>query len=189
VEQTGEYRITASREQVWAALSDRDLIQRSIENCESLEPTGDKAYRAVVKAKAGLMTLTITADAVLEAVEPPASCTVTINASVGAMGSATGSAKLSLTEDGAETVVAYTAKGEVQGAMAQAGDAMLDGAARRLTTSVFEAVARSISAAPEETLEPTEVAAAAPRRLGLLWAALGGLIIAGLLAWRLLGAH
>ena len=188
MEQTGEHRVAASRERVWAALSDRDLIKRSIENCESLEKVGDNAFRAVVKAKAGLMTLTITTDATLEAVEPPVACTLKINASVGAMGSAIGSARLTLTEDGVETVIAYTAEGKVEGAMAQAGDAMLDGAARRVTGAIFEAVERAVSGAPGEVMEPDEVAPAGARRLGLLWVAIAGLVVvAGLLAWRLLG--
>ncbi len=189
MEQNGEHRISASRERVWAALSDRELIKRSIENCESLDKVGDNAYRAVVKAKAGLMTLTITADATLQDIEPPVACTLKINANVGPAGAAVGSARLTLTEDGVETVVAYTAKGRVEGAMAQAGDAMLDGAARRVTGAIFEAVERAVSDRPGEVLEPDEVAPATPRRLGLILAVLAAVVVGGLLVWRLLTAH
>ena len=52
MDMTGEYRIPAPRETVWAALNDPDVLKACIPGCESLVKDGDEMAATVV-AKIG----------------------------------------------------------------------------------------------------------------------------------------
>ena len=53
MDMTGEYRIPAPREKVWAALNDPETLKRSLPGCESLEKVSETEFVATVVAKVG----------------------------------------------------------------------------------------------------------------------------------------
>ncbi len=53
MDMTGEERIAASREAVWAALNDVAVLKQCIPGCESLEKTSDTDMAAKVKLQVG----------------------------------------------------------------------------------------------------------------------------------------
>ena len=102
---SGEYRITAPRDKVWAALNDADVLRRCIPGCQELEKTSDTQMSASVVAKIGPVKATFKGEVTLENLNPPESYTIVGEGKGGVAGFAKGSADVNLAEDGEETVL------------------------------------------------------------------------------------
>jgi carbon monoxide dehydrogenase subunit G len=144
VEQTGEYRIAAIREQVWAGLNDPAVLARCIDGCQSMERVGDDQFDASVKARVGPVSALFNAELRLEAIEPPHAYTLNAQVKGGAAGFARGSARVELEEAGAETILRYTIKANVGGKLAQVGSRLIDAAARKMADDFFSAFGREL---------------------------------------------
>lgn len=156
----GEYRIPASREQVWAALNDPEVLKACIPGCESLEQTADDAFAATVAMKVGPVRAKFSGAVKLSDIDPPNGYTISGEGKGGAAGFAKGGAKVHLTEDGGETVLSYDVEANVGGKLAQLGSRLIDGTARKLADDFFakfseQAAAYSAgAAAPAPAAEP-----------------------------------
>jgi len=142
VEQSGEYRVPASRATVWEALNDPQVLSRCLDGCQSMEKTADDRFDAKVKAKVGPVRATFDAVLTLEDVQPPERYTIDANVKGGPAGFAKGTAKVHLTEDGDGTVLSYAVHANVGGKLAQVGNRLLDGAARKMAEDFFAALCR-----------------------------------------------
>ena len=71
MEMSGEYRIAAPREQVWAALNDPEVLKQAIPGCQELEKTSDTEFTAKVKAKVGPVSATFSGKVNLSDLDPP----------------------------------------------------------------------------------------------------------------------
>ncbi len=156
MDMTGEYRIPASRDKVWAALNDPETLKASIPGCETLEKTGDDAFAAKVVAKVGPVKAKFSGDVKLSNINPPESYTISGEGKGGAAGFAKGGADVTLADDGeGGTVLTYTAKADVGGKLAQLGSRLIDGTSKKMADEFFsnfkEQVAPSEAAAPAET--------------------------------------
>ena len=69
----GEYRIAASREAVWLALNDPDMLKACIPGCEEFEKDGDTEYRAKITATIGPVRARFNTTLSLEDLDPPQS--------------------------------------------------------------------------------------------------------------------
>lgn len=139
MEQAGEYRIAASREQVWAALNDPEVLGACITGCQDVQKIDDTHFEVKVKAKVGPVNATFNAELALEDLNPPVSYTISGNVKGGPAGFGKGGASVALAEDGAETVLTYQVKGSVGGKLAQVGSRLVDGAARKMADEFFAA--------------------------------------------------
>ncbi|MCE9522818.1 MAG: carbon monoxide dehydrogenase subunit G [Alphaproteobacteria bacterium] len=138
MDMTGEYKIAAPRERVWAALNDPEILRRAIPGCEELTKTSDTELEAVAKAKIGPVSARFKGKVVLSDMNPPAGYTLTGEGSGGAAGFAKGEAKVSLTEDGDATILRYTVKATIGGKLAQLGQRLVDGAAKKMADEFFD---------------------------------------------------
>ena len=137
MEMSGEYRIKASREQVWAALNDPEILQASIPGCDSLEQSGENSFSAQVTAKVGPVKAKFKGEVELSDIDPPNGYTISGEGKGGAAGFAKGGAEVKLSEDGDETVLTYHVKANVGGKMAQLGARLIDGTAKKLSNEFF----------------------------------------------------
>ena len=137
MEQSGEYRIAASREQVWTALNDPEVLGACIDGCQKVEKVDDEHFDVAVKAKIGPVSATFNAALELSDIEPPSSYVINGNAKGGAAGFAKGSANVSLEEDAGVTVLRYSVHANVGGKLAQVGSRLVDGAARKMADDFF----------------------------------------------------
>ena len=120
MEMTGERRIAASRERVWAALNDPDVLKASIPGCESIERTAEDEFQARVAVKLGPMSARFGGKVQFTNINPPASYTISGEGQGGAMGFAKGGADVALEEVAPEeTLLRYGVKAQVGGKMAQ----------------------------------------------------------------------
>jgi carbon monoxide dehydrogenase subunit G len=145
---SGEYRIPAPRERVWAMLNDADVLRACIPGCDELEETADNAFTARVTTKVGPVKATFNGHVTLENINPPQGYTITGEGKGGVAGFASGGADVHLAEDGAETVLTYTANAKVGGKLAQLGSRLIDSTARKLADQFFAKFADMASGAP-----------------------------------------
>lgn len=139
MEMTGEYRIPASRAQVWAALNDPEILKASIPGCESLERVGENGFTATVVAKVGPVRAKFNGAVTLSDLDPPNGYTISGEGKGGAAGFAKGDAKVRLLDDAGGTLLRYEVKANVGGKLAQLGSRLIDATAKKLADDFFQA--------------------------------------------------
>ena len=185
MDMTGEFRIPASREAVWKALNDPEVLKRSIAGCEELEKTSDTEFTAKVTAKVGPVKARFAGKVTLSDLDPPNGYTITGEGQGGAAGFAKGGAKVRLEPDGDGTLLKYTVNAAIGGKLAQIGARLIDGAAHKMAEEFFASFAANVAgpapvAAPAAPAPPGTAAAVEASRpsAGIRpWIWVGGLII------------
>jgi uncharacterized protein len=167
MEMTGEFRIPAPRERVWASLNDPEILKASIPGCETIEKVSESEFAAKVTAKVGPVKATFGGKVVLSDLDPPQSYTISGEGQGGVAGFARGSAKVRLAEAGGETLLSYTVEAHVGGKLAQVGSRLVDATAKKMAGDFFsrfrDAVApQAALVAAEEEKAPEAVAAPPP---------------------------
>lgn len=191
MDMTGTQRIEASREKVYAALNDIDILRQCIPGCETIEKTSDTEMTAKVTLKVGPVKASFTGKVTLSDLDPPNGYTITGEGSGGAAGFAKGGAKVNLVADGDATILEYTASAQIGGKLAQLGGRLIDATSKKLAGDFFEkfgaVVAPPVAPVAEVPVEPEAVAAApatdAPEKktgwLGRLLGTSAALVLAG----------
>tara|TARA_R110002110_G_scaffold80165_4_gene209017 strand:- start:3787 stop:4428 length:642 start_codon:yes stop_codon:yes gene_type:complete len=138
MEMSGEYKIPAPREDVWAALNDPEVLRQSIPGAESVDKISDDEFEAVAKAKVGPVSARFKGKVKLTDIDPPNGYTISGEGTGGAAGFAKGSAKVSLTEtDDGGTLLSYSVTAQVGGKLAQIGQRFIDSTASRMSEEFF----------------------------------------------------
>jgi carbon monoxide dehydrogenase subunit G len=138
MDMTGEERIEASREAVWAALNDVEVLKRCIPGCESLERQSDTEMSAKVKLTVGPVSARFAGKVTLSEIDPPSGYRISGEGSGGAAGYAKGSALVQLADDGnGGTLLKYEARADVGGKLAQLGGRLIDATARKMAGEFF----------------------------------------------------
>ncbi len=159
MQMTGEYRIEAPRETVWAALVDPDVLKRCIPGCEELEQTSESEFTAKVKAKVGPVSAKFAGAVSLSDLNPPESYRISGEGKGGAAGFAKGGAMVTLAEDGGATMLAYEIDAQVGGKLAQIGQRLIAGTAKKMADDFFGRLVEAIGAPAEAVAAPAEAAA------------------------------
>jgi hypothetical protein len=155
MDMTGEFRIPASREAVWKALNDPDILKQSIAGCEELTKISDTEFVARVVAKVGPVKATFSGKVTLSDIDPPNGYKITGEGQGGAAGFAKGGADVRLAPDGAGTLLSYTVNAAIGGKLAQIGARLIDGTARKFAADFFSRFAELVTAG-----QPAEAAPA-----------------------------
>ncbi len=178
MEMTGEYRIPASRQKVWDALNDPEVLKRCIPGCEELIKESDTELSAKVTTRVGPVSAKFTGKVTLSDINPPVSYRISGEGQGGVAGFARGGAEVSLEEDGGETVLRYTATAQVGGKLAQIGSRLIDSTAKKMANDFFGTFAEEVGAAAPAEAEAAPAAAAEAAPAGgispALW--IGGII-------------
>ena len=177
--QSGEYRVGATREAVWRALNDPDILAQCIEGCESFVRSGDNAFQATVRAKIGPLSAVFAGEVELADLDPPNSYTLKGSVKGGAAGFGKGQAKVALTDDGGVTLLHYEVDGSVGGKLAQVGQRLIDGAARKMADGFFTRFAELVDPTAAETPAASDVADKAPMNIGIIAAIVAVVGVAG----------
>jgi hypothetical protein len=190
MELKGERTIPAPVETTWAALNDPAMLKACIAGCESLERTGEDAFAARVAVKVGPVSARFTGNLKLQNVQPPTSYTILFDGQGGVAGFGKGSADVVLAPEGAaQTRLAYAARAQVGGKLAQIGSRLVDAAAAKIAEDFFKAFEAQVQAqvAPAAAAEAPAVPAAAAAPFPTPWIrwALALIIVAVLLYFLL----
>lgn len=141
----GEYRINASRENVWKMINDPEVLKACIPGCESLQGSPEEGFSARVTTKIGPIKATFEGAVKLGNIQAPSSYTISGEGKGGVAGFAKGGADVSLAEDGNETILTYVANAQVGGKLAQLGARLIDSTAKKLADEFFKSLAARIS--------------------------------------------
>lgn len=146
MEMSGEQRIPASRDVVWRALNDPEILKACIPGCQELVKTSDTEMAATVVLKVGPVSARFRGAVTLSDLDPPNGCRITGEGQGGVAGFAKGEAVVRLETDGADTLVRYQATADVGGKLAQLGARLIDATARQMSGAFFKRFAQEIAA-------------------------------------------
>lgn len=165
MDMSGSHRIEASRDAVWAALNDPDILRQCIPGCEEVVRQSDTEMTAKVVAKVGPVSAKFAGKVTLSDLDPPNGYTIAGEGSGGAAGFGKGGATVTLADDGGATLLTYTAKAQVGGKLAQIGSRLVDATARKMAEEFFARFTQIVGPAPAETApvaDPVAPEATAP---------------------------
>jgi len=167
MDMSGEKRIPAPRDTVWEALNDPEALKASIPGCESVEKKSDTQFAARVVMAIGPVKAKFSGEVTLSDMDPPNGYTLSGQGSGGVAGFGKGEAKVSLREEGPETVISYQVHASVGGKLAQVGQRLIDTTAKKLADQFFENFSKHVQsgqpeAAPAEAPKATPTAQPAP---------------------------
>jgi carbon monoxide dehydrogenase subunit G len=145
----GERLIPASPETTWAALNDPETLKACIAGCETLEQTGENQYLATMAVRIGPVNARFKGRLEIQNIVPISSYTLSFDGQGGVAGFGKGSAEVKLTPEGSGTLLAYNAKAQVGGKLAQVGSRLIDGAANKIADNFFSAFAARVAAEEE----------------------------------------
>ena len=162
MDMTGERRLSASRDVVWAALNDADVLKASIPGCETLEKLSDTRMKATAAVKIGPISARFTGAVELTDIEPSAGYAISGEGQGGVAGFAKGGAKVRLEDDGSGTVLRYDVHAQVGGKIAQLGARLIDATAKQMAEAFFTRFTAQVEAAaapvqPVAAAEPPPV--------------------------------
>ena len=146
MEMTGEVRIPASREVVWAALNNPAILRTCIPGCEELNALSDTEMKAVVAIRVGPISTRFNCAVTLSELDPPHGYRIAGEGQGGVAGHARGGAEVKLTADGTDTLLSYTFSAQVGGKLAQLGSRMIDATSKTIASVFFKNLARQIDA-------------------------------------------
>ncbi|MCP5082514.1 MAG: carbon monoxide dehydrogenase subunit G [Alphaproteobacteria bacterium] len=138
MDMTGSYRISATRETVWAALNDVEVLKLCIPGCEEIERTSPTTMTAKVVQKIGPVKAKFDGAIKLLNIDAPASYTIKGEGQGGVAGFAKGGADVTLSEEEGETILEFTAKAQVGGKLARLGSRLIDATAKKVATKFFD---------------------------------------------------
>ena len=173
MDMTGERRIAAPRQTVWAALNDPAVLKTSIPGCESLEKSSDTDLKATAAVKIGPISARFTGKVQLLDLDPPNSYRIAGEGQGGVAGFAKGGAVVRLVEEGAFTLLHYDVKAQVGGKIAQLGARLIDASAKQMADAFFTRFAAEVTAMVPVAEGATPMSVASPAapavaRIGLL---------------------
>ncbi len=167
MDMTGERRISAPREKVWAALNDPDVLKACIPGCDTLERTEENAFRATASVKIGPIAAKFAGKVQLTDIHAPESYTISGEGQGGVAGFAKGGANVKLDDDGGATVLHYDVRAQVGGKIAQLGARLIDASAKQMADQFFDRFSARVSA-PAPAAAPIAAPDAVPTGTGTI---------------------
>ncbi|MBT3399729.1 MAG: carbon monoxide dehydrogenase subunit G [Rhodospirillaceae bacterium] len=162
MEMSGEYKINATREKVWAGLNDPEILKQSIPGCEEIDQTSDTSFTAKVTAKVGPVKAKFAGSVQLTDIDAPNGYRISGEGKGGAAGFAKGGANVQLEDDGDGTLLKYEVDAQVGGKLAQLGARLIDGTAKKMASQFFENFAEAVTEGEDGATDAPAAAAPAP---------------------------
>lgn len=142
----GEVQLAAPREVVWDKLNDPEVLKACIPGCESLEKLSDNEFQAVATNRIGPVKATFKGKVTLSDLDPPNGYRISGQGDGGIAGFAKGGATVSLAPaDGGGTLLSYAVEAQIGGKLAQLGQRLVNGAAKKLADQFFEKFAGAVN--------------------------------------------
>jgi len=136
---TDSREIAASRDDVWAAILNPEVLKTCIPGCQEMTGSAADGFEAVVVQKVGPVKATFKGAVEISDVVEGQSLTLTGQGKGGPAGFAKGSADVTFTDsaDGG-TLLTYDVEAKVGGKLAQLGSRIIDGFTKKLADQFFE---------------------------------------------------
>ena len=141
---TGEYQLSASQQIVWEKLNDPIVLKACIPGCESLDKTSDTGFQAVATIKIGPVKAKFKGNVTLSDLDPPNGYKISGEGEGGVAGFAKGGATVALADKDGGTLLSYNVEAQIGGKLAQLGQRLINGAAKKLADEFFTNFAKAV---------------------------------------------
>ena len=141
---TGEYQLGAPRDVVWAKLNDAEVLKSCIPGCEDLEKLSDTEFRATAKMKVGPVSARFKGKVNLTDLDPPNGYKISGEGEGGVAGFAKGGATVKLADSNGGTLLTYNVEAQIGGKLAQLGQRLINGSAKKLADEFFSNFAEAV---------------------------------------------
>jgi len=142
---TGEYQLPVPPQTVWEALNDPATLKASIPGCEQLDKTSDTEFTAVATTKIGPVKAKFKGKVTLSDIDPPNGYRISGQGDGGVAGFAKGGATVKLAPKDGGTLLTYTVEAQIGGKLAQLGQRLINGAAKKVADDFFKNFAAAVS--------------------------------------------
>jgi len=143
---TGEVQLAASREMVWVKLNDADVLKACIPGCEELNKASDVEFQAIAVVKIGPVKARFKGKVQLTDLDPPNGYRISGEGEGGVAGFAKGGATVTLVEKDGGTLLTYNVEAQIGGKLAQLGQRLVNGAAKKIADDFFKNFAATVAA-------------------------------------------
>jgi uncharacterized protein len=141
----GEYQLPAPQETVWEKLNDPVVLKACIPGCESLDKTSDTGFSAVATIKIGPVKAKFKGSVTLSDLDPPNGYKISGQGEGGVAGFAKGGATVKLAPKDGGTLLSYTVEAQIGGKLAQLGQRLINGAAKKVADDFFGNFAKAVT--------------------------------------------
>ena len=140
------FLIEAPIDAVWAFVRNPQTVAPCIPGCEELNKTSDTEFQAVATTKLGPVKARFKGKVQLTDLNPPNGYKISGEGDGGVAGFAKGGATVALTEKDGGTLLSYNVEAQIGGKLAQLGQRLVNGAAKKLADDFFQKFAATVSA-------------------------------------------
>ena len=161
----GKQVIPVPRDVVWAALNNPEVLKACLPGCESVELSAPNEFKVAIKTVIGPLRARFQGSLRMSEVDAPSSCLMHFEGQGGAVGFGKGSANVALRDTPEGTELAYEARAQVGGKLAQVGSRLIDSVAKKMTDDFFKAFRLQLvpaEAAPDSAKAAATAPATAP---------------------------
>src|SRR5215469_808862 len=151
---SGEVQLPAPREVVWAKLNDPEVLKACIPGCEELQKVSDTEFQAVATQKIGPVKAKFKGRVNLTDLDPPNGYRISGQGDGGVAGFAKGGATVKLSPKDGGTLLSYDVEAQIGGKLAQLGQRLVNGAAKKVADDFFQRFAAAVSPAGGESSAP-----------------------------------
>ena len=148
---SGSYQINLSKEKVWEALNDPEILKKAIPGCEEFTKNSDTEFTATATNKIGPFNASFTGDIELTDLNPPNSYKITGSGN-SPVGFASGEATVKLEDHEKGTNLIYEVEANVGGKIAQVGSRLIDMTAKKMADIFFGKFSELISTEDSSSL-------------------------------------
>jgi uncharacterized protein len=142
---SGEYQLAVPRETVWEKLNDAETLKACIPGCEQLDKLSDTEMQAVAVVKIGPVKAKFKGKVTLSDLDPPNGYKISGQGDGGVAGFAQGGATVKLAPKDGGTLLSYAVEAQIGGKLAQLGQRLVNGAAKKLADDFFQKFAAAVS--------------------------------------------
>ena len=142
---SGEVQLPAPQADVWAALNNPDVLRICIPGCETLEMLSPNEFQAVATNKIGPVKARFKGKVRLSDLNPPHGYRISGEGDGGVAGFAKGGAVVGLAPKDGGTLLKYDVEAQIGGKLAQLGQRLVNGAAKKLADQFFAKFAEAVS--------------------------------------------
>lgn len=151
----GNYTFEATREEVWSAIRNPEVMAQAIPGCQHLDHVGDDEYETTVKIALHAVRGVYHGHVKIDNLVTPESYAIHVEGK-GSNGFLKGTGTIKLRDEGSTTILDYGGQAHIGGAIASVGQRLIDGAAKTLINQNLKALADLIESRRSGELAPVE---------------------------------
>ncbi len=141
----GECQLAIPRETVWEKLNDTETLKACIPGCEQFDKLSDTEFQAVSTTKIGPVKAKFKGKVTLSDLDPPNGYKISGQGDGGVAGFAKGGATVKLEPKDGGTLLSYTVEAQIGGKLAQLGQRLINGAAKKMADEFFKKFAAAVN--------------------------------------------